>query len=161
MLSVHRLSGFVSFCMEHDLQVLAHRREAAGLYRATLAHHGDYSTLEWSSDKYDKVLTFLSQNDLQVHYAGADKTVGVYAIVKLIGELRRRLRDHSDQPLADVGLPLLSPRNHIPEAESPRDRVSTGRASVPKLDLAKAGTSDQPRDKGPLIAEGSKDPPAQ
>jgi len=160
LLTVNRLSGFVSFCMEHDLQVLAHRREAAGLWRATLARQGDHPTLEWSSDKYDKVLTFLSQNDLQVHYAGADKTVGVYAIVKLIGELRRRLRDHSTEPLADVGLPLISPRNYIPEVGSPRDRVSTGRPIVPPIDVTRLGL-DQARGKGPLVAEGSKDPSDQ
>lgn len=160
LLSVNRLSGFIAFCMEHDLQVLAHRREAAGLFRTTLARFGDHPTLEWSSDKYDKVLTFLSQNDLQVHYAGADKTVGVYAIVKLIGELRRKLRDHPQQPLADVDLPLMSPRGSALEIGSPRNQASTGRPPVPPLDLAR-GLFQPSRDKGPSIAEASRKPSDQ
>lgn len=158
MLSVRRLSLFIAFAMERDLQVLAHRREAAGMFRSTLARHGDGQTLELSSDKYDKILTFLSQNDLQVHYAGADKTVGVYAIVKLIGELRRRLRDYPDQSEIDLGMPLMSPRDFTPDEALPG--VSTGRGPVPPLDISRVG-KDQSRGKGPLIAEDPAKPADQ
>lgn len=160
MLSVRRLSAFVAFSMERDLQVLAHRREGAGLFRATLARQGDSDTLELSSDKFDKILTFLSQNDLQVHYAGADKTVGVYAIVKLIGELRRRLRDYPSQPLADLGMPLMSPRDNAPGYDSPKGLASTGRGAVPSLDFSGI-TGGAARGKGAQIAESSKKPSDQ
>lgn len=157
LLSVHRCSLFVAFCMERDLQVLAHRREGAGLLRSTLAKPDDDPIMEISSDKFDKIMTFFSQNDTQVHYAGADRSVGVYAIVKLLGELRRRLRDFPHSQLAEVGMPLLSPRDFTQREIIPReDQVlaSTGRGTVPSLDFSQLGKFEA-TGKGPQVAEGS------
>lgn len=135
LLDVHRCSAFVAYCMDHDLQILTHRREAHILLRATLARDGDDHIMELSSDKFDKIMTFLQQNDQQVHYASAANTVGVYAIVKLIGELRRRLRDYRNQRVVDLGASYLSPRGDPPPRDNPR--ASTGRRDVPPIDVSK------------------------
>jgi len=101
-LAVDRIAEFVSFTLDHDLQVLLNRRTALALLNRSLARTDDQLVLKWSAESFDKMVTFLTQNDVQVHYAAASQTVGVYAIVRLVGELRRALRDHgpSDLPLA-------------------------------------------------------------
>jgi len=156
LLSVARCSRFVAYCMEHDLQILAHRREAHTLLRSTLAVSGDTHCIELSADKFDKIMTFLQQNDQQVHYASAANTVGVYAIVKLIGELRRRMRDYHVPDQADLGFEYLSPRGPPPQVERRDPSASTGRASVPVLDVSRLGQDSQRGGKRPLVAEGSE-----
>jgi len=136
LLSVSRASRFVAYCMEHDLQILTHRREAHTILRTTLAKAGDQKILELSSDKFDKMMTFLQQNDQQVHYASASNTVGVYAIVKLIGELRRRLRDYETPGVVDLGESYLSPRGPS-SGTFGQPQASTGREGVPPLDISR------------------------
>jgi len=135
LLSVTRASRFVGYCMEHDLQILTHRREAHTLLRSTLAKANDENVMELSSDKFDKIMTFLQQNDQQVHYASAANTVGVYAIVKLIGDLRRRLRDYQFPSVVELGEDYMSPRGDPPSIRN-RASASTGRKGVPPLDVS-------------------------
>lgn len=90
-----RLRAFVRYLMHHDPQILANRREARALYAAALDDEGDFSI---SADKADKLETFLTLNDLQVHGAGNDGTVSIYAFTKILAELRRRLRDNMESP---------------------------------------------------------------
>lgn len=157
LLSVSRCSRFVAYCMEHDLQILAHRREAHTLLRSTLAVGGDTHCLELSADKFDKIMTFLQQNDQQVHYASASNTVGVYAIVKLIGEIRRRLRDYRHQGQVDLGAAYLSPRNAPPPRRTQGDpSASTGHPDVPSLDITRLGQESQRAGTLPSVAGGSE-----
>jgi len=84
-----KLREFVQFFTTHDMQVLANRREAKDLFVIAMNPDGDFP---YSGDKSDKLETFLSLNDLQVHGAGAGQTVSTYAAVKIVAEMRRRLR---------------------------------------------------------------------
>jgi len=129
LLSVARSADFLQYCMEHDLQILTHRREAHTLLRGALARASDRKVLQMSSDKFDKMMTYFQQNDQQVHYAAATNTVGVYSIVKLLGELRRRLRDYQFDHDEDVGLDLMSPRG------DPRADASAAQGRVPPIDV--------------------------
>jgi len=139
LLSVQRASHFVAYCMEHDLQILAHRREAYSYLCSALAKSGDINVISMSGDKFDKMMTYLQQNDQQVHYASAGNTVGTYAIVKLVAELRRRLRDHDDPTDVDLGHDYLSPRNPPVPAPAPPTSSSTAAGAVPRLDLGARG----------------------
>lgn len=143
-MSVSRASRFVAYVMDHDLQILTHRREACTLLSSALARNGDSHCIELSADKFDKMLTYLQQNDQQVHYASAANTVGVYAIVKLVGELRRRLRDYPDPTQVDLGQDFLSPRGPPPQ----RDEAETAEQSqrpqgVPVLNVSRLGQLSQ------------------
>jgi len=89
LLSVERSGAFVSKAMKLEVQVLSNRRDLRQDFGALLAGPGD-KCFEWSAEKYDKLMTFLSQNDQQVHYAGDG--VNIYAYVKLLAELRRLVR---------------------------------------------------------------------
>jgi len=136
LLSVSRASAFIAYAMENDMQVKIHRSTAQRLFAGSLARPSDNHVVEFSAEKYDKVMTFLTQNDQQVHYATAANTVGVYAIVRLLGDLRRQLRDYTaqgyrPQPLAG-DVPLLTPRDFRP-AEGARE------GAVPSLNLANIG----------------------
>lgn len=81
--------------MHHDPQILANRREARALYVAALDDEGDFTL---SADKADKIETFLTLNDAQVHGSGHEGTVSIYAFTKIVAELRRRLRDGQESP---------------------------------------------------------------
>jgi len=133
LLDVHRASRFITYALENDLQVKIHRSTALSLCGAAISRRGDVDLIEFSAEKFDKVMTFLSQNDQQVHYATATQTVGVYAIVRLLGELRRQLRDYEREgyePNLGSGPPMLTPRG----PPSQRDPQGS-RPRVPGLDL--------------------------
>lgn len=111
LLDVSRAARFISFTLESDMQVKVNRSVAAGLLRSSLSREGDLHIVEYPAEKFDKVMTFFSENDQQVHYQSKD-TVGVYALTRLLGELRRMLRDyHMPRGLAiGNGPPMMSPR---------------------------------------------------
>jgi len=93
-LNIQRASEFVAFALENDLQIAINRRTGLQRIRAALATNGDSprSCFEWPVESYEKMETFLAQNDAQVHYSSTN-TVAVYSMVKLLGSLRRALRD--------------------------------------------------------------------
>lgn len=109
-LNVQRASDFVSFALENDLQIAINRRTGLQRIRDALAKTGDpaHSCFEWPVESYEKMETFLSQNDAQVHYSGTN-TVAVYSMVKLLGSLRRALRDMSSPSAVFRGGVLASP----------------------------------------------------
>jgi len=114
------LRDFTLFCMRHDPQILANRREARALYYAALSDDGDFGV---SADKADKLEAFLCLNDGQVHHAAAENTVSVYAFVKILAELRRRLRDLG---LSPGGTPNVPSGGSILPREHAADTASTG-----------------------------------
>jgi hypothetical protein len=112
-LSVSGLTRFVTHVRNEDVQVLANRRVARRLLDQCLIAQGEDQYIEFPQEKFDKLLAFLTLNDQQVHYAGSDRTVDIFAFVKLFAELRRKLRDHPAAPDAmRLGSPtMLSPRS--------------------------------------------------
>lgn len=112
-MNVARAAQFIEYCMQHDLQVKLNRSSAASLFGHTIARPGEKDTISYSAESFDKIQTFLASNDQQVHYAGAQHSVGVYAITRLLGDLRRRLRDYvSEDGFAPLN--MESPRNPLP-----------------------------------------------
>lgn len=107
------------------MQVKVNRSVAAGLLRSSLSRSGDVHIIEYPAEKFDKVMTFFSENDQQVHYQSKD-TVGVYALTRLLGELRRTLRDYQmPRGLAiGNGPPMISPRG--PPATGPGSDYGLG-----------------------------------
>jgi len=78
--------------MQEDMQILANRRVARGLLVDRFLRPGEPGLfLDFANEKFDQLLTYLSQNDLQVHGADASATVGIYSFVKIVGEIRRSL----------------------------------------------------------------------
>jgi len=112
LLSVSGLTRFVTHVRTQDVQVLANRRVARQLLDRCLIERGESDYIEFSQEKFDKLLAFLTLNDQQVHYASSDRTVDIFAFVKLFAELRRALRDHPSAPESmRLGSPtMLSPR---------------------------------------------------
>lgn len=91
-LSATRLAEFVQYAMAEDMQILANRRVARTNLVDSLLRYGEPGLyLDFPHEKFDKLLTYLSQNDLQVHGADASATVGIYSFVKIVGEIRRSL----------------------------------------------------------------------
>lgn len=88
-LSTRGARAFVVFMMGSDPQILANRREGKALLMLAIDEDGE---VKLSADKFDKLVTFLSLNDQQVHGSGADNTVSIYSFVKILQELRRKLR---------------------------------------------------------------------
>jgi len=126
ILAVDRTSRFISYTLACDLQVKIHRSSALGLLRGSFARPEDVNVIEFSAEKFDKIMTFLTENDQQVHYANSANTVGVYAIVRLLGDLRRQLRDYrparpEDTPRIGDGH-LLTPRV-LRARDAPQNRV--------------------------------------
>lgn len=92
-MNANRLADFVSYVMENDMQITTHRRTARPMLNGALVRPDETcSVVRFSNEKFDKLVTYLSQNDLQVHGADASSTVGIYSFIKLVGELRRSLR---------------------------------------------------------------------
>lgn len=89
--NARRLYAFVHFMSEADPQILANRREGRALYQAARQDDGEFL---FSADKADKMETFLSLNDQQVHQAGHDNTVSIYSFVKILSDMRRRVKAH-------------------------------------------------------------------
>lgn len=87
-LSTRGVRAFVDFMMGADPQILANRREGRALLMEAIDDDGE---LKLSADKFDKLVTFLSLNDQQVHGSGASETVSIYSFVKILQELRRKL----------------------------------------------------------------------
>lgn len=114
LLSVSRAARFIEYSMQHDLQVKVNRSTAASLLSSSIARPRETEVMEFGSEKFDKIQTFLNSNDQQVHYATAANSVGVYAITRLLGELRRQIRDHlPDNGDEGVHLNMMSPRNPV------------------------------------------------
>jgi len=113
LLSVPRAARFIQYTLEHDLQVKVNRSSASALLSSSIARPGEQHYLEFASEKFDKLMTFFAANDQQVHYASASNSVGVYANTRLLGELRRQIRDYHNTPVgANEGdyLQMMSPR---------------------------------------------------
>jgi len=106
-LSVARASEFVRYAMENDMQITSHRRTARTMLYESFADQRDREqpVMKISNDKFDKVMTYLSQNDLQVHHADAGSTVGIYSFIKIIGEMRRNIRS-GGTPILSFGSPI-------------------------------------------------------
>jgi len=138
LLSVDRAARFISYTLSCDLQIKIHRSTALGHFRGALAREGDQDVIEFASEKYDKIMTFLTENDQQVHYAASSNTVGVYAIVRLLGDLRRQLRDYTQPGYAQVplgaGPAMMSPRTF----QAPRRPRAAPTGHVPALNVAAA-----------------------
>jgi len=138
LLSVDRAARFISYTLSCDLQIKIHRTTACGHFRGALAREGDLDVIEFSAEKYDKIMTFLTENDQQVHYAASSNTVGVYAIVRLLGDLRRQLRDYTQPGYAQVplgpGPAMMSPRTF----QAPRRPRAAPTGHVPTLNVAAA-----------------------
>jgi len=112
LLSVSRASRFIEYTLTHDLQVKVNRSSASSLLAASIAKPGESHVIEFGSEKFDKLMTFFAANDQQVHYASASNSVGVYANTRLLGELRRLLRDYrSDGVNEGDYLQMMSPRD--------------------------------------------------
>jgi len=113
LLSVSRAARFIQYTLEHDLQVKVNRSTASSLLSSSIARPDEQHYLEFASEKFDKLMTFFAANDQQVHYASASNSVGVYANTRLLGELRRQIRDYHNAPVgANEGdyLRMMSPR---------------------------------------------------
>lgn len=134
-LSATRLAEFVQYAMQEDMQILANRRVARTNLVDSLLRYGEPGLfLDFPHEKFDKLLTYLSQNDLQVHGADASATVGIYSFVKIVGEIRRSLAKlpapdavylgerRSENEIVPMGynpelLALVrSPRKEVPQA---------------------------------------------
>jgi len=127
LLNVNRARHFIAFTLEHDMQVKANRSRGGSLLSRSLCAAGDLDFVEFPAEKFDKMMTFFMENDRQVHYQERD-SVGVYAITRLLGELRRLLRDYESDtcgPMNVSGFAMASPR------VAPRDESK----NVPRLDL--------------------------
>jgi len=112
LLSVKRTARFIEYTLTHDLQVKVNRGSAASLLASSIAKPGESHVIEFGSEKFDKLMTFFAANDQQVHYASASNSVGVYANTRLLGELRRQLRDYrSDGANEGDYLQMMSPRD--------------------------------------------------
>lgn len=138
LLSVDRCARFISYTLSCDLQIKIHRSTALGHFRGSLAREGDADVIEFSAEKFDKIMTFLSENDQQVHYATSANTVGVYAIVRLLGDLRRTLRDYAVPGYSQVplgpGPAMMSPRTF----QAPRRPRDAPTGHIPSLNVAAA-----------------------
>jgi len=121
LLSVCSAARFISFTLQNDCQIKVNRTSACSLLRSSIARSGDLDTIAFPSEKFDKLLTFLMENDQQVHYASASNTIGVYAFARLTSDLRRQLRDYSSgtRERGDLG-------DDLPPMMSPRDPPPTG-----------------------------------
>lgn len=79
-----RLSTFLDYCYNNDVQIMVHRREARRLLHAALSPDG--GGFNYPAEKVEKLEAFLL--DERERHEG----VSVYAFVRLLGELRRALR---------------------------------------------------------------------
>jgi len=134
-LNVYRVEKFVRHALEKDLQITLNRREAAALFLRCLADTCDPESqmIEMPAESYDKITAFLAQNDLQVH-GNMGNTIGVYAITRQLGELRRTLRDHPLQPLSFGTLPSPPRSNPAPTtfvSRAPGSPSPTGQLGDP------------------------------
>jgi len=111
LLELRRTARFVEYCMQHDMQVKVNRGSALTLLQSSIARPSDPRVIEFGSEKFDKMVTFLASTDQQVHYAGPGNTVGVYAITRLLGELRRQIRDAEIPQGEDFYMDMASPRD--------------------------------------------------
>lgn len=154
-LNVQRASEFVAFALENDLQIAINRRTGLNRIRAALATEGDEAEacFEWPAESYEKMETFLSQNDAQVHYSGTN-TVAVYSMVRLLGSLRRALRDMRSVSGAHFQGALLAsptrPGTRSVNLQSPVRQLTyeTGEQETPRRSGAQAGGSQG--QEGPL-----------
>lgn len=101
------LRRFVDFVVANDPQIAANRREARVLFVESFDDAGEIS---FPSEKADKVLTFLSLNDHQVHGSGQEGSVSIYAFIRLTGDLRRRLGNRPGSATSGAGSPAPSER---------------------------------------------------
>lgn len=159
-LSATRLAEFVQYAMAEDMQILANRRVARTNLVDSLLRYGEPGLyLDFPHEKFDKLLTYLSQNDLQVHGADASATVGIYSFVKIVGEIRRSL---AKLPAPDpVYLGDRRPENEVipggynPEllalVRSPRKEVPQASPSYRRMSEALVGGSGV--EEGPLASE--------
>jgi hypothetical protein len=111
LLHVGRTAEFIQHCLVHDLQVKVNRSTASSLLHSAIACPRETEVIRFGSEKFDKMATYFNSNDQQVHYASAANSVGTYAITRLLGELRRTVRDY--QPVSRSQgnfLPMMSPR---------------------------------------------------
>jgi len=103
-LAAARVAVFVEYVQKNDMQILSNRRTGYTMIQDSLVTRGETcEVLRVSNDKFDKLVTYLSQNDLQVHQADARSTIGIYAFVKIVAELRRSLRALDEDGLFFVG----------------------------------------------------------
>jgi len=134
LLNVNRARHFIAYTLENDLQVKANRSRAGSLLTRSLCANDDIDYVEFPAEKFDKMITFFTENDRQVHYQERD-TVGVYSIVRLLGELRRLLRDYSSGtagPMQIGGHSMASPRVVLRDSDSEGDNQ---KVPVPNLPL--------------------------
>jgi len=94
------LIAFVKYARSNDMQITSNRREARALYLSALDFDGSF---EFPIEKADKLLTFLSLNDAQVHGADAKDTVSIYAFIRILGDLSMRLRPPRSTPTPSGG----------------------------------------------------------
>jgi len=85
-----QLTTFVNFASLNDMQITANRREAKAIF--ALARGGDF---DYSYEKMEKIEAFLTSTSTADDRSQHTDRVSVYAFVKLLGELRRRLRTGS------------------------------------------------------------------
>jgi len=124
LLSVPRVANFIAYTLENDLQIKINRSSACSLLRSSIARERDIDTLSVPAEKFDKIMTFLVENDQQVHYASGSNTVGVYAFTRLVSDLRRQVRDYRSSTRSSgsigSGSPMMSPRDRYSTEESPK-----------------------------------------
>jgi len=126
LLNVRRAAEFIQYAMVHDLQVKVNRSSASSLLYSSIACPGETEVIKFGSEKFDKMATYLDSNDQQVHYASAANSVGTYAITRLMGELRRQIRDYQS-PSEGNYLPMMSPRVFVaPESQAARGAAGLG-----------------------------------
>ena len=84
-----KLHEFLEFVSAHDLLELKNRQKARAFYNEMLDYgKDDGRTIDFSTDKLDKLLAFLYQSDQAVQL-GMDPQCNIYTMVKVIAELRR------------------------------------------------------------------------
>lgn len=146
LLNVRRAAQFIEYSMVHDLQVKVNRSAASSMLYSSIARPGEIEVIRFSSEKFDKICTYLDSNDQQVHYASAANTVGTYAITRLLGELRRTLRDY--QLLSEGAvLPMESPRvftRSAPQSAQRAAGLGGGFQLIPGKDLENRGKAAGP-----------------
>lgn len=119
-LSSARVIDFLNYCKFNDVQILIHRRTARGIAVRCEDDEGD---VQFPSEMWEKLMTFLQLNDQQIHYSGPDHSVSIYAFVRILGQLKQAVRQ--------VG--LVTRAGSVSATPSPSPEPHVGSFPVPRV----------------------------